>query len=136
HRGFVVAGDPDMSIEEAARRRDFTVNAISRDPLTGEHFDPFGGREDLERRRLRMVDARTFADDSLRVLRAVQFAARFEFALDEATATLCRTIPLDDLPSERVWGEIEKLLLQARRPSIGFELAMQLGVIDKLFPEL
>jgi len=136
HRGFIVTGDPDMSIVEAARRRDFTVNAISWDPLTDEHFDPFGGRTDIERRVLRMVDPQTFADDSLRVLRAVQFAARFEFALDEATAALCRTIPLDDLPSERVWGEIEKLLLQARRPSIGLALAMDLGVVAKLFPEL
>jgi tRNA nucleotidyltransferase (CCA-adding enzyme) len=136
HKGFIVTGDPTMSLEEAARRRDFTINAISQDPLTGELFDPFHGRADLERRVLRMVDAGTFADDSLRVLRAVQFAARFEFAPDEATAALCRTIPLDDLPSERVWGEIEKLLVQARRPSIGFALAMDLGVIDKLFPEL
>jgi tRNA nucleotidyltransferase (CCA-adding enzyme) len=136
HRGFVVTGDPDMSIAEAARRRDFTVNAISWDPLTDEYFDPFDGRADIERRVLRMVDPTTFADDSLRVLRAVQFAARFEFALDEATAALCRTIALDDLPAERVWGEIEKLLLQARRPSIGFALAMDLGVVAKLFPEL
>jgi len=136
HRGFVVEGDPDMTIAEAARRRDFTVNAISWDPLTGEYFDPFGGRADLERRLLRMVDPHTFADHSLRVLRAVQFAARLEFTLDEATAALCRTIPLDDLPSERVWGEIEKLLLQARRPSIGFALAMELGIVAKLFPEL
>jgi tRNA nucleotidyltransferase (CCA-adding enzyme) len=136
HRGFVVTGDPDMSIVEAARRRDFTVNAISWDPLTDDYFDPFDGRADIERRVLRMVDPTTFADDSLRVLRAVQFAARFEFALDEATAALCRTIALDDLPAERVWGEIEKLLLQARRPSIGFALAMDLGVVAKLFPEL
>src|SRR5438876_889995 len=50
HKGFIVAGDPDMSIEEAARRRDFTINAISRDPLTGEFFDPFNGRSDIERR--------------------------------------------------------------------------------------
>jgi len=136
HRGFVVTGDPEMSIEEATRRRDFTVNAISWDPLTDEYFDPFDGRADIERRVLRMVDAETFADDSLRVLRAVQFAARFEFVLDEATAALCRTIGLDDLPPERVWGEIEKLLLQARRPSIGLALAMDLGVVAKLFPEL
>jgi tRNA nucleotidyltransferase (CCA-adding enzyme) len=135
HRGFVVEGDPDMSIEAAARRRDFTINAISWDPLTGEYFDPFDGRADLERRLLRMVDAATFPDDSLRVLRAVQFAARLEFDLDEATRALCRTIPLDDLPSERVWGEFEKLLL-APRPSIGFALAMDLGVVEKLFPEL
>jgi tRNA nucleotidyltransferase (CCA-adding enzyme) len=135
HKGFVVVGDPDMSIEEAARRRDFTVNAISWDPLTNEYFDPFGGREDIARGVLRMVDAATFADDSLRVLRAVQFAARLGFQLDEETRALCRTIALDDLPSERVWGEFEKLLLAAK-PSIGFALAMDLGVIAKLFPEL
>jgi tRNA nucleotidyltransferase (CCA-adding enzyme) len=136
HRGFVVAGDPDMSIAEAARRRDFTVNAISWDPLTGEYFDPCGGRADLERRCLRMVDRERFGDDSLRVLRAVQFAARFEFALDAETAALCRTIPLDDLPSERVWGEIEKLLLLARRPSIGLALALELGIVARLWPEV
>jgi tRNA nucleotidyltransferase (CCA-adding enzyme) len=136
HRGFVVTGDPDMSIAEAARRRDFTVNAISWDPLSGDYFDPFGGRGDLERRLLRMVDPDTFADDSLRVLRAVQLAARFEFTLDEATAALCREIRLDDLPCERVWGELEKLLLQARRPSLGLALAMDLGIVTKLFPEL
>jgi tRNA nucleotidyltransferase (CCA-adding enzyme) len=82
-----------------------------------------------------MVDAATFADDSLRVLRAVQFAARLGFQLDEETRALCRTIALDDLPSARVWGEFEKLLL-ATKPSIGFALAMDLGVIAKLFPEL
>jgi tRNA nucleotidyltransferase (CCA-adding enzyme) len=136
HRGFVVTGDPDMTIDEAARRRDFTVNAISWDPLTDEYFDPFGGRADLERRLLRMVDSQTFAEDSLRVLRAIQFAARFEFALDDATAALCRTIALDDLPAERVWGEFEKLLLQARRPSIGFALAREIGVIGRLLQEL
>lgn len=135
HRGFVVTGDPDMSIEAAARRRDFTINAIAFDPLTEEYFDPFGGRADLERRVLRVIDPATFPDDSLRVLRAVQFAARLEFTLDEASARLCREIPLDDLPSERVWGEVEKLLF-ARRPSIGFALAMELGVVARLFPEL
>jgi tRNA nucleotidyltransferase (CCA-adding enzyme) len=135
HRGFIVAGDPDMSIEDAARRRDFTVNAISWDPLTGEYFDPFDGRGDLRRRMLRMVDPATFPDDSLRVLRAVQFAARFELDLDAATRQVCRGIALDDLPSERIWGELEKLLF-APRPSIGFALAMDLGVIEKLFPEL
>src|SRR3954468_2658670 len=123
HRGFVVTGDPDMSIAEAARRRDFTVNAISQDPLTGEFFDPFDGRADLDRRVLRVVDPQTFADDSLRVLRAVQFAARFALTIDGATAALSRQIPLDDLPAERVWGEFEKLLF-APKPSIGFTVAM------------
>ena len=136
HKGFVVEGDPSMSIEDAARRRDFTVNAIAWDPLTDEYIDPFGGRQDLERRLLRAVDPQTFGDDSLRVLRAVQFAARFELTLDEQTKSLCRSIRLDDLPPERVWGEIEKLLLRARRPSIGFALMRELGVVDQLFPEL
>src|SRR5213082_217089 len=135
HRGFIVVGDPDMMIEEAARRRDFTVNAVSWDPLTGDYFDPFDGRGDLARRVLRAVDPATFPDDSLRVLRAIQFAARLEFAVDDDTRALCRAIPLDDLPAERVWGEIEKLLF-ASRPSIGFALALDLGAVDKLFPEL
>ena len=85
---------------------------------------------------LRAVDLRTFGDDSLRVLRAVQFAARFEFALEDQTAALCRRIPLDDLPAERIWGEVEKLLLQAPRPSIGFALARDLGVVDAVLPEM
>jgi len=135
HRGFVVVGDPDLSIEEAARRRDFTINAIAWDPLTEEHFDPFDGRGDLERRLIRVVDPKTFPDDSLRVLRAIQFAARFEFALDETTRAICRDIVLDDLPSERIWGEFEKLLF-APRPSIGFAVALDLGVVAKVFPEL
>jgi len=136
HKGFEVHGDPHMSIREAARRRDFRINAIAWDPLTGEFEDPFDGRSDLDRRLLRAVDLTTFGDDSLRVLRAVQFAARFEFALDADTAALCRTIPLDDLPAERVWGEIEKLLLSANRPSIGLALALDLGAIDRVLPEL
>lgn len=136
HKGFSVEGDPAMTPADAARRRDFTINAISKDPLTGEYVDPFDGRRDLDRQLLRAVDPATFGDDSLRVLRAVQFAARFEFTLDEATAGLCRAIPLDDLPAERVWGELEKLLLQAARPSLGLALARHLGVVDKILPEL
>ena len=136
HRGFTVEGDPHMSVEDAARRRDFTINAIAFDPLSGAFVDPHGGMRDLEHRLLRAVDAGTFGDDSLRVLRAVQFAARFDLALDPATAGLCRRIALDDLPAERIWGEIEKLLLQAARPSRGLQLALDLGVPDRMFPEL
>jgi len=136
HKSFDVIGDPSMTVGEAARRRDFTINAIAWDPLTDTYEDPCNGRADLESGVLRAVDLSTFGDDSLRVLRAIQFAARFEFALEDATAALCRSIPLDDLPAERIWGEIGKLLLQARRPSIGLALALDLGVVDRLFPEL
>jgi tRNA nucleotidyltransferase (CCA-adding enzyme) len=134
HRGFEVTGDPAMSVKEAARRRDFTVNAIAWDPLNDEYLDPYDGRGDLQRRLLRVVDPATFADDSLRALRAVQFAARFEFTLDPQTRELCRSMALDDLPSERIWGEVEKLLL-APRPSIGLALALDLGIVGRLFPE-
>ena len=136
HKGFIIEGDPFMSIEEAARRRDFTINAIAWDPLTDEHLDPFGGRDDLKASILRAVDSRTFGDDSLRVLRALQFAARFELQIDEDTSAICKATPLDDLPPERVWGEFEKLLLQANRPSIGFDLGRHLAVIERLFPEM
>jgi tRNA nucleotidyltransferase (CCA-adding enzyme) len=136
HKGFVVTGDPDLSATEAARRRDFTINAMSFDPLTGEIVDPFRGQEDLHARLLRVVDPATFADDSLRVLRALQFVARFDLTADAATKTLAREVSLDDLPSERIWGEFEKLLLLAPRPSPGFALALELGVIDRLFPAL
>jgi len=136
HRGFAVEGDPSMSVADAARRRDFTINAILRDPLTGEILDPFGGREDLAARRLRVVDPSTFVDDSLRVLRALQFTARFDLSIDDDTKRLLASIPLDDLPAERIWGEIEKLLLQAERPSIGLALALELGVVARLLPEL
>jgi tRNA nucleotidyltransferase (CCA-adding enzyme) len=135
HRGFAVTGDPHLSVEEAARRRDFTVNAIALDPLTGELIDPFDGARDLERRLLRAVDPVSFGDDSLRVLRAVQLAARFELTIEPATAALCRAIDLSDLPAERIWGEVEKWLARSERPSLGWWAARELGVIDRLWPE-
>jgi tRNA nucleotidyltransferase (CCA-adding enzyme) len=136
HKGFVIEGDPSMSVVEAARRRDFTINAILQDPLTDELIDPFEGRRDIEQRVLRAVSKDTFAEDSLRVLRAAQFAARFEFDIDPETVELCRTIDLSDLPAERIWGEIEKLLLRATHPSIGLEWLRRLGAVEKLFPEI
>jgi tRNA nucleotidyltransferase (CCA-adding enzyme) len=136
HRGFVIEGDPSMPVAEATRRRDFTINAILEDPLTGELLDPFGGRADIERKLIRAVAPETFVEDSLRVLRAAQFAARFEFEIEPATVELCRSIDLTDLPPERVWGELEKLLLGARRPSIGFEWLDKLGATAQLFPEI
>jgi len=136
HKGFVIEGDPSMSVEEAARRRDFTINAIMQDPLTGELIDPYDGRRDIERRILRAVSADTFAEDSLRVLRAAQFAARFQFDIDADTVEICRGIDLTDLPAERIWGELEKLLLQAVQPSIGLEWLRKLGAVEQIFPEI
>src|SRR5438270_5850190 len=136
HRAFFIEGDSSMSIEEATSRRDFTVNAILQDPLTSEVIDPFAGEKDIDAKVLRAVSPKTFSEDSLRVLRAAQFAARFEFDIDPATVDLCRAIDLSDLPAERIWGEIEKLLVRAPRPSTGFDWLRNLGAIDQLFPEL
>jgi len=136
HKAFVIEGDPSMSVAEATRRRDFTINAILQDPLTGELIDPYEGRLDIEQRVLRAVSTETFAEDSLRVLRAAQFAARFDFDIHVDTVELCRSIDLDDLPAERIWGELEKLLLRAPRPSVGLDWLRKLGALEKLFPEI
>ena len=136
HRAFVVEGDPDMSFEDACKRRDFTINAILKDPLTGEVVDPFDGRGDIDRRMLRMVSRDTFAEDSLRVLRAAQFAARFGFEIEEETAEVCSKIDVTDIARERIWVELEKLLLKAEQPSIGLQLLYDWGVVEQLFPEL
>lgn len=136
HKAFEVRGDPSMTFEEAARRRDFTINAIGWDVLDDRYLDPYCGRDDLARRILRVVDRTTFADDSLRALRAIQFAARFELTPEPTTRDLCRAMRVDDLPAERIWGEIEKLLLTAERPSIGLALARELRLIEQVLPEM
>ena len=136
HRAFFIEGDSSMSIEEATSRRDFTVNAILQDPLTSEVIDPFAGEKDIDAKVLRAVSPKTFSEDSLRVLRAAQFAARFEFDIDPETVSFCRSIDVTDLPAERIWGEIEKLLLRALGPSVGLKWLRDLRVVDQLFPEL
>jgi tRNA nucleotidyltransferase (CCA-adding enzyme) len=136
HRAFFIEGDPAMSVEEATRRRDFTINALLQDPLTQEIIDPFHGRNDLENKLLRAVSPDTFGEDSLRVLRAAQFAARFEFAIEPNTIELCRSIDVTDLPAERIWAEMEKLLLRAQNPSIGLKWLRELRAVDQIFAEL
>jgi tRNA nucleotidyltransferase (CCA-adding enzyme) len=136
HCGIAVVGDPELSVDEASRRRDFTINAMLLDPRTGEVLDPQGGRRDLEARVLRAVDPETFGDDPLRALRAVQLAARFGLGVDQETARLAAGMPLAELPAERVFGEIEKLLLKAGRPSLGFALLRDWGMLAAVAPEL
>ena len=140
HRGFEVTGDPFLGLREAARRRDFTVNAMALDPLDGSISDPWGGREDLAARTLRAVDATLFPDDPLRLWRAVQLAARLDFTVDPATLMLLRAMTargdLAELSRERVTEELRKLLSDALRPSVGLALARDVGAIADRFPEL
>ena len=131
HRDFTVEVDPWLGPERAARRRDFTVNALMEDVLTGQVLDFFGGREDLRRGLLRHVDDHSFPEDPLRVLRGAQFAARFGFTVAEETVALCRTMDLSALSRERVEGELQKALLQAPRPSIFFRT---LDIMHQLRP--
>jgi tRNA nucleotidyltransferase (CCA-adding enzyme) len=136
HRGIAAAADPDLRVEEASRRRDFTMNALLYDPAADAVLDPHGGRRDLEARVLRAVDRSTFGEDPLRALRAVQFAARFEMTVEPETARLCAEMPLGELPADRVFGEIEKLLLKARRPSIGLALMKDWEMLGETAPQL
>ena len=140
HRGFSVEVDGSMGFAEAARRRDFTVNAIGYDLLTHEIYDPYGGCYDIQYGRLRHIDDVSFMEDPLRVYRAVQFAARLQFEVAEETAGLCRRMVeegmLAELPKERIYEEFKKLLLKASKPSVGFELMRAWGITERYFPEL
>ena len=107
HRGFSVELAKDT--KEASRRRDFTMNALMLDLRTGAIIDHWGGLKDIHDRIIRVVDAEKFVEDSLRVLRAMQFSARLRFRIEKMSRDLMRSIPLDDLTHERIFWEFEKM---------------------------
>ena len=121
HKDFEVYVDPYIGTHAAARRRDFTINALMKNILTGEIVDEFNGLNDLKNHIIRHVDSSTFREDSLRVLRACQFAARFDFKIAPETIELCKTMNLSTLPKERIAGELSKALLKADKPSAFFD---------------
>lgn len=128
HRGFEVIADPHASRLEASARRDFTINALMLDPTTDELVDCWGGLDDLESGILRHT-TEAFADDPLRVLRGVQFAARFGFRMDPETADLCRSLSgtYPELSKERVWGEWQKIAAKGTHISAALEVLKQTG---------
>lgn len=134
HKAFDVLSDPFMSVEEGASRRDFTINAILLDASTGELVDSYHGARDLQQRVLRHTSAK-FSEDPLRVLRAMQFAARFDFSVAPETVEICRAIEPEDLPRERVFEEWRKLIVRGRRPSSGLTFLRDCGWV-KYYPEL
>ncbi len=136
HRDFEVFIDPFLGVEKAATRRDFTVNALMKDVLTGEITDCFGGIEDLKNGILRHVNDESFVEDPLRALRAGQFAARFNFKIAPETIQIIKTMSLDALPKERVLGELVKALIKAERPSVFFDCMKTAQQLDCWFPEL
>jgi tRNA nucleotidyltransferase (CCA-adding enzyme) len=126
--------DPEVDIDEALARRDFTMNAMAWDPDTLELRDPFHGRQDLEARVLRHVSDR-FTEDPLRVLRGMQLAARFELTASQETLALCRTLTQEGQPRERLWNEWKTLLLQGITPSFGLRFLRDCGWL-RFYPEL
>lgn len=136
HRDFEVLLDPFIGTEAAARRRDFTINAIMEDVLTGELVDHFGGMQDLKKGIIRHIDTETFVEDPLRVFRGAQFASRFGFSVADETLELCRGMDLSSLSRERVEDELKKALLKGKKPSIFFEVLRRAGGLDAWFPEL
>ncbi len=136
HRDFAIFTDPFLGTEKAAKRRDFTVNAMMEDVCTGELVDPFSGREDLKKGILRHVCSESFVEDPLRVLRCAQFAARFGFHVAEETIALCREMDLSTLPRERIYTELEKALMKSDKPSVFFETLRQMDQLSFWFPEV
>ena len=136
HTDFDVCVDPFLSLQRACRRRDFTINAMLQDVLTGEILDFYGGRADLQARIIRCVAPQTFVEDALRVFRAAQFAARLEATVEEETRALCAQMDVRDLSMERVCGEMEKALLKADKPSIFFRELRRMKQLGTFFPEL
>lgn len=136
HRDFDIFVDPFIGTQSAARRRDFTFNALMQDVLTGELIDHFGGEADLKAGILRHVSTESFPEDPLRVLRAAQFAARFGCRVAPETVALCSKMELQHLPKERIEGELKKALLKAERPSVFFEVLREMNQLELWFPEL
>ena len=134
HTGFDISVNSNLDFVTATSRRDFTINAIGYNTAKKEIIDPFNGRDDLKNRILKAVNLNTFSEDPLRVLRAVQFCARFNLSVDNKLFTLCKNMIkqniLNELPKERVFEEIKKLLLKADKPSIGFTLLKELGGLE------
>ena len=138
HRDFAVDFDHTLPVEDDLHRRDFTINAIARNVATGEIVDPLNGREDIKNRLIRYTSPNSFREDPLRMLRAIQFAARLGFKIEEKTyRSLCDNVKLIETVSpERIAEELNKLLVKADKPSIGFKLMQSSGMLSYVLPEL
>lgn len=135
HCGFSIQTDPRLSPEKATLRRDFTINAMMFDPLTGSLLDFHGGQKDLHHGILRHVSP-AFGEDPLRPLRAMQFASRYRLTLASDTALLCKTLreEAENLPDSRIWSEWSKWALSSH-PSHGLKALADCGWLA-CYPEL
>lgn len=127
HNDYKVITDPYLSTKEASKRRDFTMNALMEDVLTGKIIDEWDGMKDIKEKRIRHIDDKTFAEDSLRVFRAAQFSARYGFTIDASTCKLCQSVDTSVLSRERVYEELKKALVRGKMPSLFFRSLDQMG---------
>ena len=137
HRDFKVVSSPEVRLEDDLARRDFRMNMLARALPSGELVDPYGGVDDIRARRIDIVRDETFEEDPLRMFRAAQFAARFRYALSPAAIKAMRAAAhlAATVSAERISDELLKLL-GAERPSIGFALLAETGVLEHVWPEL
>lgn len=138
HKDFAVSFDPNLAVEEDLARRDFTINAMAMSLSDQTVVDPMNGQRDLANRTIRITSERSFEEDPLRMLRAVQFAARFEFKIESETfATMKQHAALiKTVSAERIAEELNKLLNLAQKPSIGFRFMQESGLLKEVLPEL
>jgi len=132
HTGFDVIIDGTLDFKNASKRRDFTINSIGYDYKNKVFLDPFNGIEDIKKKLLKHIDDSTFIEDPLRVYRAIQFSARFEFSLDSHTFDLCKKIAqteeFSEISKERIYEEYKKLFLKSKQPSLGLKLLNKLKI--------
>ena len=131
HKGFDIHVDPNLTIVEAAIRRDFTVNSIAMD-FDGNFVDPFNGRSDIKKKVLRACSD-AFKEDPLRVLRGMQFAARFGFRMDKKTVSMCKGLinEYSTIAKERIFDEWKKWAQKGRYPKLGLDLLSETTWIRK-----
>jgi tRNA nucleotidyltransferase (CCA-adding enzyme) len=138
HKDFDVSFDPSLSVEEDLTRRDFTINAMALSLKNKKLIDPLNGQLDLKKKQIKMVSPRAFIDDPLRMIRAIQLAARLEFTIEPATLEAINNNAdlINSVSPERINEELNKLLLRAKQPSIGFRLMQSTGLLNEILPEL
>jgi tRNA nucleotidyltransferase (CCA-adding enzyme) len=132
----VVHIDTSLTIEEALKRRDLTMNAMAINLHTHEFIDPFNGLQDIENNVLRSPDPYFFVQDPLRFFRVIQFISRFEMTPDEELTALCKKMDLTAISRERIEQEFEKLMLLSKKPSLGLRWYQSIGRLKELLPEL
>jgi tRNA nucleotidyltransferase (CCA-adding enzyme) len=138
HKGFEIKIDTNLDFKTASSRRDFTINSIGYDIKNKIILDPYSGIDDIKNKIIRAVDIDKFSQDPLRVLRAVVFASRFDFKIEKnlflKSKTLSKNKKLYELPKERIFTEIKKILLKSKKPSIAFNLLYKLDALKYLSP--